>query len=100
MIQMINHGINVVGLFFVMDIIINRTQKEDLKELGGIASSAPRLAIVFLVLVMGAIGLPITNGFVGEFLLLTGIYTAVIWYAVFGVLTYIGIASFRERGCQ
>lgn len=97
MIQMINHGINVVGLFFVMDIIINRTQKGNLKELGGIASSAPKLAIVFLVLVMGAIGLPITNGFVGEFLLLTGIYSAGIWYAVFGGLTLVLGAAYMLR---
>src|SRR5690554_1130095 len=97
MIQMINHGINVVGLFFVMDIIINRTQKENLSDLGGIALSAPKLAIVFLVLVMGAIGLPITNGFVGEFLLLAGIYNAGIWYAVFGGLTLVLGAAYMLR---
>lgn len=82
MIQMINHGISVVGLFFVLDIIQDRTGSRDLRDLGGIAKQAPRLAIVFLIIIMGAIGLPLTNGFIGEFLLLKGIYEYGIWYAV------------------
>lgn len=97
MIQMINHGINVVGLFFVMDIIINRSQTQNLDDLGGIAKSAPKLAIVFLVLVMGAIGLPLTNGFIGEFLLLVSVYEKGIWFAVFGGLTLILGAAYMLR---
>lgn len=97
MIQMFNHGINVVGLFFVVDIILQRTEKRTLAELGGLAASAPKLAIVFLVIVMGSIGLPITNGFVGEFLLLVGVYEAGIWYAVFGGLTLILGAAYMLR---
>jgi len=97
MLQMVNHGINVVGLFFVMDIIINRTQKQDLREVGGIAKSAPKLAIVFLVIIMAAIGLPITNGFIGEFLLLVGVYNEGIWYAVFSGLTLILGAAYMLR---
>src|SRR5690606_11136532 len=97
MIQMINHGINVVGLFFVMDVIINRTQSQNLNDLGGIAKSAPKLAIVFLILVMAAIGLPLTNGFIGEFLLLVGIYSEGIWFAVFGGLTLILGAAYMLR---
>lgn len=89
MMQMVNHGISVVGLFFVLDIIQDRTGSRDLRDLGGIAKQAPRLAIVFLIIVMGAIGLPLTNGFIGEFLLLKGIYEYGIWYAVFGGLTLI-----------
>lgn len=100
MIQMFNHGINVVGLFFVVDIILQRTEKRTLAELGGLAASTPKLAIVFLVIVMGAIGLPITNGFVGEFLLLVGVYEAGIWYAVFGGLTLILGAAYMLRFYQ
>src|SRR5690606_35022802 len=70
MMQMVNHGINVVGLFFVTDILINRTQTMDINRFGGIAKSAPRLAIVFLIISMATVGLPLTNGFIGEFLLL------------------------------
>src|SRR5690606_35857670 len=96
-IQMVNHGINVVGLFFVMEIIINRTQRQGLRDLGGIAKSAPKLAIVFLVLIMAAIGLPLTNGFIGEFLLLAGVYNKGIWFAVFSGLTLILGAAYMLR---
>lgn len=100
MIQMFNHGVNVVGLFFVVDIILQRTERHTLTELGGLAASAPKLAIAFLVIVMGAIGLPITNGFVGEFLLLVGVYEAGIWYAVLGGLTLILGAAYMLRFYQ
>ncbi|MBK1441155.1 NADH-quinone oxidoreductase subunit M [Parapedobacter sp. ISTM3] len=88
-IQMVNHGISVVGLFFVLDIVARRLGTRDLAAMGGIAKPAPILAIVFLVIVMGAVGLPLTNGFVGEFLLLLGVYEYGVWYAVFGGLTLI-----------
>ena len=97
MMQMVNHGISVVGLFFVLDIIQDRTGSRDLRDLGGIAKQAPRLAIAFLIIVMGAIGLPLTNGFIGEFLLLKGIYEYGIWYAVFGGLTLILGAVYMLR---
>lgn len=99
-IQMVNHGISVLGLFFVADILIRRLGTRDLAAMGGIAKSAPALAIMFLTIVMGAIGLPVTNGFVGEFLLLIGIYQYGIWYAVFGGLTIILAAVYLLRMYQ
>lgn len=74
MLQMLNHGINVVGMFFIWDIIIRRTGTRDISQLGGIAKVAPRFAIGFLIIVLGTVGLPLTNGFVGEFLLLKGVF--------------------------
>ncbi len=100
MIQMINHGINVVGLFFVLDIIARRLGTREMTAMGGIAKSAPGLAIAFLIIVMGAVGLPLTNGFVGEFLLLLGVYEYGIWYAVFGGLTLILGAVYMLRMYQ
>ena len=99
-IQMINHGISVLGLFFVVDVLIRRLGTRELSAMGGVAKSAPVLAIMFLVIVMGAIGLPVTNGFVGEFLLLIGIYQYGIWYAVFGGLTIILAAVYLLRMYQ
>ncbi len=96
-IQMVNHGISVVGLFFVLDIVERRIGSRDIKLMGGIAKPAPALAIAFLVIVMGAVGLPLTNGFVGEFLLLMGIYEYGLWYAVFGGLTLIFGAVYLLR---
>lgn len=99
-IQMVNHGISVVGLFFVLDIMSRRLGTRELAEMGGIAKSAPALAAFFLIIVMGAVGLPLTNGFIGEFLLLVGIYEYGIWYAVFGGLTLIFGAVYMLRMYQ
>ena len=97
MIQMINHGISVVGLFLVIDIVSRQTGTRNLQEWGGIATRAPRLAILSLIIVMGAVGLPLTNGFIGEFLLLLGVYKAGIWYAIFAGLTLILGAVYMLR---
>lgn len=74
LIQMLNHGINVVGMFFIWDIISRRLNTRDISQLGGIAKVAPKFAIAFLIIVLGTVGLPLTNGFVGEFLLLNGVF--------------------------
>lgn len=100
MIQMINHGISVIGLFMLVDIISRRVDTRDMGKMGGIAKVAPALAIYFLIIVMGAIGLPVTNGFVGEFLMLIGIYQYSIWYAAFGGLTIILGAVYLLRAYQ
>ncbi|RKR81254.1 NADH dehydrogenase subunit M [Mucilaginibacter gracilis] len=91
MIQMLNHGINVVGLFFIMDIVSSRLNTRDINQLGGIAKVAPRFAIAFLIIVLGTVALPLTNGFVGEFLLLNGVSQYSIWLsAVAGVTIILG----------
>lgn len=100
MIQMVNHGISVIGLFFILDIVTRRLGTRDMGEMGGIAKTAPALAIYFLIIVMGAIGLPMTNGFIGEFLLLAGIYQYGIWYAAFGGMTIIFGAVYLLRMYQ
>lgn len=100
MIQMVNHGINVVGLFFVLDILIRHVGSHEMREMGGVAKPAPKLAVAFLVIIMGAVGLPITNGFIGEFLLLIGVYKYGIWYTVFGGLTLILGAVYLLRMFQ
>jgi NADH-quinone oxidoreductase subunit M len=73
-IQMVSHGINIAGLFIVADIIERRAGTRDISKLGGIASQAPWFAILFMIVLLGSIALPLTNGFVGEFLLLLGIF--------------------------
>jgi NADH-quinone oxidoreductase subunit M len=77
--QMISHGVNIVALFFVAEIIRTRTQTTQIGELGGIARVAPRFAIFFMVVVLGSVALPLTNGFVGEFLMLVGISKCTYW---------------------
>ena len=96
-IQMFAHGINVVGLFYCADIIYNRTGSQDVYGLGGIRNIAPQFATAFLVIVLGSIALPLTNGFIGEFLLLYGVYEYNTWLSVFAGLTVILGAVYMLR---
>ena len=75
LIQMLAHGINVVGMFFVADIIFSRTNTNQLDQLGGITRNTPRLTVYFMIMLLGSVALPLTNGFIGEFLLLHGVFT-------------------------
>lgn len=100
MVQMLSHGINVVGLFFVLDIIFSRLKTNKIEELGGIAKLAPQLAITFLIIVLGTVALPGTNGFIGEFLLLMGVYNYGIWAAAIAGLTIIFGAVYMLRMYQ
>lgn len=97
MIQMLNHGINVVGLFFVMDIISRRLNTRDITQLGGIAKVAPDFAVKFLIILLGTVALPLTNGFIGEFLLLNGLYQYNIWLSAVAGLTIIFGAVYMLR---
>lgn len=100
MIQMLNHGINVVGMFFVLDIIIRRLGTREIASMGGIAKAAPQLAITFLIILLGTVALPLTNGFIGEFLLLMGIYQYNLWLSVVAGLTIIFGAVYMLRMYQ
>jgi NADH-quinone oxidoreductase subunit M len=97
MIQMLSHGINVVGMFFIWDIISRRMNTRQIGELGGIAKVAPQFAIGFLIIVLGTVALPLTNGFVGEFLLLDGIFQVNTWQAIIAGLTMIFGAVYMLR---
>jgi NADH-quinone oxidoreductase subunit M len=97
MIQMLNHGINVVGLFFVWDIIESRLKTREISEMGGIAKVAPKFALAFLIIVLGTVALPLTNGFIGEFLLLNGVFQVNVWMALAAGLTMIFGAVYMLR---
>lgn len=91
MIQMINHGINVVAIFFIVDIFIDRLKTRELSAMGGIASIAPKFSIFFLIVLLANVGLPLTNGFVGEFLLILGVFNYnPIFGAVAGLTIILG----------
>ena len=88
-IQMISHGINVVGLFFIADMIEQRTGTRDMDHLGGLRTTAPGFATYFMIIMLASVALPLTNGFVGEFLLINGIYQYSQILAAFAGLTII-----------
>ena len=100
LIQMLAHGINVIGLFYCADIIFNRTQSNNINGLGGIRLIAPKFATYFLIIILGSIALPLTNGFIGEFLLLYGLFEYNTWLAIFGGLTIILGAVYMLRMYQ
>ncbi|MFY7989643.1 MAG: complex I subunit 4 family protein [Fluviicola sp.] len=73
-IQMINHGLVAVGLFLAVDVIERRLNTRDLNELGGLAKTAPKFAFWFAALAFASVSVPFTSGFIGEFLLIKGVY--------------------------
>lgn len=97
LIQMLNHGINVVGLFFVVDLIERRIGTRTLTEMGGIAKSAPKFAALFMIVMLGAVAVPLTNGFPGEFLLLNGVWNYNVWLGGLAGLTIIFGAVYMLR---
>jgi NADH-quinone oxidoreductase subunit M len=100
MMQMIAHGINVVGLFFVADVLFNRANTNELSKFGGIRNVAPWFATVFMVVMLGSVALPLTNGFVGEFLLINGVFKYNVYMAGFAGLTVILGAVYMLRSYQ
>jgi NADH-quinone oxidoreductase subunit M len=99
-INMFAHGISAFGLFYVVDILVNRTKTRQIDHLGGIRVIAPVYATVFMIIMMASIALPLTSGFIGEFLLLAGIYEYNGWLAVFGGLTTILGAVYMLKSYQ
>ncbi len=74
MVQMFAHGVNVVGLFMVAEIIAQRTKTREIAALGGLTRTTPQLTVFFVILMLGSVALPLTNGFVGEFMLLSAVF--------------------------
>ena len=74
--QMINHGISTGALFLLVGIVYERRHTREISEYGGLSKVMPVFAAVFLVMTMSSIGLPALNGFIGEFLILQGVFVA------------------------
>jgi NADH-quinone oxidoreductase subunit M len=100
MIQMLSHGVNVVGLFFIVDILERRYGTRNIDSLGGIRNLNNQFAVLFLIVLLGSVALPLTNGFVGEFLLINGVYQFNAWAAAFAGLTIILGAVYMLRSYQ
>jgi NADH-quinone oxidoreductase subunit M len=86
--QMVNHGIITGALFLMVGIIYERTHTRAISDYGGFASFVPWYAGIFIVFTLASIGLPGTNGFIGEFLIILGAFTK---SKIFGVLAATGI---------
>ncbi len=100
MIQMFNHGINVIGLWVVADVIEQQLGTRKLSELGGLAQKAPTLAILLVVMALANIALPLTNAFVGEFLMFNGLFQYNVWFAAIAGISIILAAVYTLNMIQ
>lgn len=83
--QMLNHGVSTGALFLLVGMIYERTHTREISRYGGIASHAPWFTIAFLIVTFSSIAVPLTNGFIGEFLILLGAFEYNKIYGVFAV---------------
>lgn len=90
LLTMINLGFSTAGLFFIAGFLHSRQQTTQLAAFGGMAKHTPLLASFFLLIGLASIGLPGTNGFVGEFLILLGTFKA-NW--VYGTIAVTGVIT-------
>jgi NADH-quinone oxidoreductase subunit M len=74
MIQMFSHGVNVVGLWIIADLIEKQLGTRSMSQLGGLAQKAPVMAILLVVMSLANVALPLTNAFIGEFLMFNGLF--------------------------
>jgi NADH-quinone oxidoreductase subunit M len=87
--QMLAHGISTGGLFLCIGVIYERRHTRRIDEFGGLASVMPRFNAVFLIITLASIGLPGLSGFVGEFLVLNGTFSAYSsWHGAFSLFPH------------
>jgi NADH-quinone oxidoreductase subunit M len=80
--QMISHGVVAGALFLLVGVVYDRLHSRELSRYGGIVKNMPVYATFFMLFMMGAVGLPGTSGFVGEFLVLAGAFQVSTWLAL------------------
>ena len=84
-IQQINHGISTGMLFLIIGIVYERRHTREISEYGGLGHVMPRYAVVFAIAMLSSAGLPLLNGFIGEFTILQGAFEASRVWAAFAV---------------
>ncbi|MEO6720989.1 MAG: NADH-quinone oxidoreductase subunit M [Ferruginibacter sp.] len=89
MIQVFSHGINIIGLWIVIELIERQTGVRKISQLSGIAHKAPVLTIMLVVIALANIALPLTNAFVGEFMMFSGLFQYNSWFAAAACLSII-----------
>ena len=86
--QMVNHGLTTGALFLLVGMLYDRAHTRDIDAFGGLWAYMPRFSVIFLIVMFASVGLPGTNGFVGEFLSLLGAFEA---RPIYGAAAAIGI---------
>src|SRR5436190_3570229 len=91
---MLAHGVSTGALFMLAGILYERRHTYEISEFGGLATPMPLYAALFLFIVLSSIGLPLLNGFVGEFLVLSGAFRASASYGILGATGVIWSACY------
>lgn len=94
MFVMLAHGISTGALFMLAGILYERRHTYAISEFGQLATPMPRYAAFFLFVVLASVGLPLLNGFIGEFLVLSGAFQAKMWWGVVGATGVIWSACY------
>jgi NADH-quinone oxidoreductase subunit M len=84
-IQQINHGISTGMLFLIVGVVYERRHTREIKEYGGLAHVMPLYSVVFAIAMLSSAGMPLLNGFIGEFTILQGAFEANRAWAAFAV---------------
>jgi NADH-quinone oxidoreductase subunit M len=99
-IQMINHGISTGALFFICGMLYERRHTYEIEEFGGLSAVMPVFATLFMIVTLSSIGLPGLNGFVGEFLILVGMFQSHPWMTAIATVGVILAAYYMLRMFQ
>ncbi len=94
MFVMLAHGVSTGALFMLAGIIYERRHTYEIAEFGGLATPMPTYSTFFLFIVLASVGLPLLNGFVGEFLVLSGAFQAKMWWGIVGATGVIWSACY------
>ena len=86
--QMLNHGISTAALFFLVGVLYDRKHTRQIADYSGLVQRVPLFSLVFMIFTLSSVGLPLTNGFVGEFLILLGAFKG---SAVIGTIAVSGV---------
>jgi NADH-quinone oxidoreductase subunit M len=89
LLQMVNHGLVVAPLFFIIALLAERAGSDDIRDMGGIAFRAPVLSTLFLIVALATLAMPGSANFAGEFLILLGLFNAKMAIAI---IAFTGVA--------
>jgi NADH-quinone oxidoreductase subunit M len=89
LLQMVQHGLVVAPLFFIIALLVERTGSEDIREMGGVAFRAPVLSALFLIVALATLAMPGSANFAGEFLILLGLFNTKL---VIAIIAFTGVA--------
>jgi NADH-quinone oxidoreductase subunit M len=88
-IQQINHGISTGALFLIVGVLYERRHTRLISEFGGLSTPMPNFATIYLIITLSSLGLPLLNGFIGEFTILRGVFEVSKSWAAWGSLGII-----------